>query len=93
MFDLSYTESVKKYLREIRKELRAKNYKQVKSRTRQKIGGMSLNYNYEYFIKGNLIFEFEIDNNYNTITTRVHYNNKGKKEQEEIMLGSVLELA
>lgn len=90
MFDLTITHEVNKLLKDIRKELRNKGYKESKSRTNRYIGTMHLNYMTEYFIKGNLAFEIERDLSNSTITTRLHYNGK---EHKEIMLADVINLA
>ena len=92
MYDLTITEDLKDYLKEIRKKLKEKGYKQVKSKCRRKIGGMQLNYDYEYFIKGNLLFELEKDNINNTLTTRFEYKKDNQKEYGEIMLSSILDM-
>ena len=90
MFDLTITEDVNDFLRQVRKGLRNKGYNESKSRTNRYIGTMHLNYKTEYFIKGNLVFEIERDLTHNTITTRLHYNGK---EHKEIRLADVLSLA
>lgn len=90
MFDLTITQEVNKLLKQVRKGLRNKGYKESKSRTNRYIGTMHLNYITEYFIKGNLVFEIEKDLEHSTITTRLHYNGK---EHKEIMLADVINLA
>lgn len=89
MFDLNITHEVNELLRQVRKELRNKGYKESKSRTNRYIGTMHLNYMTEYFIKGNLVFEIERDLSNSTITTRLHY----KGEHKEIRLADVVDLA
>ena len=76
-------------LKQVRKELRNKGYKESKSRTNRHIGTMHLNYMTEYFIKGNLVFEIERDLTQSVITTRLHYN----EEHKEIRLADILSLA
>ena len=93
MFDLTITQGVNELLKQVRKELRNKGYKESKSRTNRYIGTMHLNYITEYFIKGNLVFEIERDLENNTITTRLHYNGKNGEEHKEIMLADVVNLA
>lgn len=94
MFDLTITQEVNKLLKQVRKELRNKGYKESKSRTNRYIGPtMHLNYITEYFIKGNLLFEIERDLEHNIITTRLHYNGTNGKETEKIMLADVINLA
>ena len=90
MFDLTITHEVKELLKQVRKELRNKGYKESKSRTNRYIGTIHLDYITEYFIKGNLVFEIERDLSNSTITTRLHYNGK---EHKEIRLADVLNLA
>ena len=90
MFDLTITHEVNELLKQVRKELRNKGYKESKSRTNRHIGTMHWNYITEYFIKGNLVFEIEKDLNNSTITTRLHYNGK---EHKEIRLVDILSLA
>ena len=90
MFELTITREVNELLRQVRKELRNKGYKESKSRTNRHIGTMHWNYITEYFIKGNLIFEIEKDLTRNVITTQLHYNGK---EHKEIRLADVLSLA
>lgn len=77
-------------LKQVRKELRNKGYKESKSRTNRYIGTMHLNYITEYFIKGNLVFEVERDLTRNIITTQLHYNGK---EHKKIGLADILSLA
>ena len=89
MFDLTITHEVNELLKQVRKELRNKGYKESKSRTNRHIGTMHLNYITEYFIKGNLVFEIEKDLSNSTITTRLHYNGK---EHKEIRLADILSL-
>ena len=93
MFDLTITHEVNDLLKQVRKELRNKGYKESKSRTNRYIGTMHLNYITEYFIKGNLVFEIERDLEHNTITTRLHYNGTNGKETKKIMLADVINLA
>lgn len=93
MFDLTITHEVNELLKQVRKELRNKDYKESKSRTNRYIGTMHLNYMTEYFIKGNLLFEIERDLNNNTITTRLFYNGTNGKEIKEIRLADILSLA
>ena len=90
MFDLTITHEVNELLKQVRKELRNKGYKESKSRTNRYIGTIHLDYITEYFIKGNLVFEIERDLSNSTITTRLHYNGK---EHKEIMLADVINLA
>ena len=90
MFDLNITHEVNEFLKQVRKGLRNKGYKESKSRTNRYIGTMHLNYITEYFIKGNLVFEIERDLSNSTITTRLHYNGK---EHKEMMLADVINLA
>ena len=90
MFDLTITHEVNGLLRQVRKELRNKGYKESKSRTNRYIGTMHLNYMTEYFIKGNLVFEIERDLTQSVITTQLHYNGK---EHKEIRLVDILDLA
>ena len=90
MFDLTITQEVNELLKQVRKGLRNKGYKESKSRTNRYIGTMHLNYMTEYFIKGNLVFEVERDLGNNTITTRLHYNGK---EHKEIRLADILSIA
>ena len=89
MFDLTITNEVNELLKQVRKELRNKGYKESKSRTNRYIGTIHLNYITEYFIKGNLIFEIERDLTRSVITTRLHY----KGEHKEIRLADILSLA
>lgn len=93
MFDLTITQEVNKLLKQVRKGLRNKGYKESKSRTNRYIGTMRLNYITEYFIKGNLLFEIERDLEHNIITTRLHYNGTTGEEHKEIMLADVINLA
>ena len=93
MFDLTITHEVNDLLKQVRKELRNKGYKESKSRTNRYIGTMHLNYIIEYFIKGNLLFEIERDLEHNIITTRLHYNGTNGEEHKEIMLADVINLA
>ena len=90
MFDLTITQEVNELLKQVRKGLRNKGYKESKSRTNRYIGTMHLNYMTEYFIKGNLVFEVERDLTRSVITTRLHYNGK---EHKEIRLADILSLA
>ena len=90
MFDLTITQEVNEFLKQVRKELRNKGYNENKSRANRYIGTMHLNYMTEYFIKGNLVFEIERDLSNSTITTRLHYNGK---EHKEIRLADVINLA
>lgn len=90
MFDLTITHEINKLLKDIRKELRDKGYKESKSRTNRHIGTMHWNYITEYFIKGNLVFEIERDLTRNVITTQLHYNGK---EHKEVRLADILSLA
>ena len=90
MFDLTITQEVNKLLRQVRKGLRDKGYKESKSRTNRHIGTMHWNYITEYFIKGNLVFEIERDLTRSVITTQLHYNGK---EHKEIRLADILSLA
>ena len=90
MFNLIITQKVNKLLRQVRKSLRNKGYKESKSRTNRHIGTMHWNYITEYFIKGNLVFEIERDLTRNVITTQLHYNGK---EHKKIRLADVLSLA
>ena len=90
MFDLTITHEVKELLKQVRKELRNKGYKESKSRTNRYIGTIHLDYITEYFIKGNLVFEIERDLSNSTITTRLQYNGEEHKER---MLGDVINLA
>ena len=90
MFDLTITQEANKLLRQVRKGLRNKGYKESKSRTNRHIGTMHWNYITEYFIKGNLVFEIERDLTRNVITTQLHYNGK---EHKKIRLADVLSLA
>ena len=89
MFDLNITQEVNKLLRQVRKGLRDKGYKESKSRTNRYIGTMHLSFITEYFIKGNLVFEIERDLTQSVITTRLHY----KGEHKEIRLADILSLA
>ena len=86
MFNLTITHEVNGLLRQVRKELRNKGYKESKSR----INRYHLSFIFEYFIKGNLVFEIERDLTRNVITTQLHYNGK---EHKEIRLADVLSLA
>ena len=90
MFDLTITQEANKLLRQVRKGLRDKGYKESKSRTNRHIGTMHWNYITEYFIKGNLVFEIERDLTRNVITTQLHYNGK---EHKKIRLADILSLA
>lgn len=90
MFDLTITHEVNDLLKQVRKELRNKGYKESKSRTNRYIGAIHLNYTTEYFIKGNLVFEIERDFIHNIITTQLHYN---RQEHKEIRLADILSLA
>ena len=90
MFDLTITHEANELLKQVRKELRNKGYKESKSRTNRYIGTMHLNYITEYFIKGNLVFEVERDLTRNIITTQLHYN---RKEHKKIGLSDILSLA
>ena len=78
------------WLKQVRKGLRNKGYKESKSRTNRYIGTMHLSFITEYFIKGNLVFEIERDLTQSVITTQLHYNGK---EHKEIKLADVLSLA
>ena len=89
MFDLTITHEVNGLLRQVRKELRNKGYKESKSRTNRYIGTMHLSFITEYFIKGNLVFEIERDLTRSVIITRLHY----KGEHKEIRLADILNLA
>lgn len=93
MFDLTITHEVNELLKQVRKELRNKGYKESKSRTNRYIGTMHLNYITDYFIKGNLLFEIERDLEHNTITTRLFYNGTNGKETKEIRLADISSLA
>lgn len=90
MFDLNITHEANELLKQVRKELRNKGYKESKSRTNRYIGTMHLNYITEYFIKGNLVFEVERDLTRNIITAQLHYN---RKEHKKIGLADILSLA
>lgn len=90
MFDLTITHEVNDLLKQVRKELRNKGYKESRSRTNRHFGTMHLNYITEYFIKGNLVFEIERNLSNSTITTQLHYNGK---EHKEIRLADILSLA
>lgn len=89
MFELIITEEVNDFLKKIRKALKEKGYKKSISRTNRHIGAMYFNLITEYYIKGNMVFEFERDLNENTIRTFLHYNG----HIEEFRLADVLNLA
>ena len=89
MFDLIITEEVNELLKKVRKALKEKGYKKSISRTNRHIGSMHFNLITEYYIKGNMVFEFERDLNENTIRTFLHYN----YHIEEFNLADVLTIA
>ena len=96
MFDLTITNEVNELLRQVRKELRNKGYKESKRRINRHIGTIHLSFIIEYFIKGNLVFEIERDLTRierdltrSVIITRLHY----KGEHKEIRLADILSLA
>lgn len=95
MFDLYLSNDVNKFLRTVKHELRKKGYKEFKSTTNRHIAYMHLNYKTSKFIKGRLIFEFEIDKNENMLSTRYYYfnNNNKLEETKSITLGDVLDMA
>ena len=88
MFDLIITEEVNNLLKKVRKVLKEKGYKKSISRTNRHIGTMHFNLITEYYIKDNMVFEFERDLNENTIRTFLHYNG----HIEEFILTDVLNL-
>lgn len=89
MYAIELNEETKKFLREIRKELKKKDYKQAKSKTNRKIGSMILDYTTEYYIKGKMIFEIELNNGEKSIYTRFKFGD----EYKEIRLADLLSLA
>jgi uncharacterized protein (UPF0297 family) len=89
MFDLIITEEVNNLLKKVRKALKEKGYKKSISRTNRHIGTMHYNLITEYYIKGNMVFEFERDLNENIIRTFLHYNG----HIEEFNLADVLNVA
>jgi hypothetical protein len=62
-------------------------YKEYKQKTNNHIGGLHLYYDTFTFYKGNIMFQFEIDKNYNMLTTRLYLD----KEVTQISLSSVLD--
>ena len=89
MFELIITEEVNNLLKKVRKALKEKGYKKSISRTNRHIGTIHFNLITEYYIKGNMVFEFERDLNENTIRTFLHYND----HIEEFSLADVLTVA
>ena len=89
MFDLIITEEVSDFIKKVRKALKEKGYKKSISCTNRHIGTMHFNLITEYYIKDNMVFEFERDLNENTIRTFLHYNG----HIEEFNLADVLTVA
>lgn len=94
MFNLYYSDDVDKILRSIKKELRKLGYKEFKQSSNCCIGSMRLNYKISKFLKHDLLFEFTVDKNNNTISTRYyHYIGNKIDDTKEIKLADVLTLA
>ena len=89
MFDLIITEEVNDFIKKVRKALKEKGYKKSISRTNRHIGTIHYNLITEYYIKGNMVFEFERDLNENIIRTFLYYNG----HIEEFNLADVLSVA
>ena len=95
MFDLTITNELNIFLKEVRKTLKEKNYNKTISRCNRKIGGMQLNYIYEYYTrpKTNIMFEIEKDIINNTLKTKLHFfDNNGLKTFKEIRLADIKDL-
>ncbi len=95
MFDLTITNELNDFLKEVRKTLKNKGYNKTISKCNRKIGGMQLNYIYEYYTKpkANIMFEIEKDLINNTLTTRLNYfDNNGLKTFKEIRLADIKDL-
>ena len=92
MYDLTITEDLKDYLKEVRKALKQKGYTLKRSKCRRKIGYMQLNYDIEYWFKNNIMIEFEIDNNNNTLEVMFHFSDNGERRFKKILLSEVLEM-
>ena len=93
MFELIITEEVNDFIKEVRKALKEKGYKKSISRTNRHIGTIHFNLIIEYYIKGNMVFEFDRDLNENTIRTFLHYNGNNREEFKELRLADVLTVA
>lgn len=92
MFNLYLTDEVNLYLKNVKKELRKKGYRECISTTNRHIGGIYLCYKTSDFIKGNLVFEFQLDKVNNTLSTYMWVKDNNL-ESKKIMLSEVLELA
>lgn len=95
MFDLVLCEETNKFLREVRKDLKNKGYNKTISKTNQNLGGLHINYVYEYFTKANtnIMFEIEKDLINNVVSAKIHYfNENGLKDFKEIRLADIKDL-
>lgn len=88
MFDLYITKEVNELIRKIRKELRANDFIEHKSRTNRYIGSMHLNYWNEFYGKNHVIFEIERDLNESTVKCRFYY----KEVEKEIRLADIFDI-
>ena len=89
MFNLTITHEANELLKQVRKGLRNKGYKESKRRINRYIGTIHLSFIIEYFIKGNLVIEIERDLSRNVIITRLYHNGK----EHEVMLADIVDLA
>lgn len=92
--ELTITEETNKFLKEVRKILKNKNYNKTISKCNRHIGTMHLNYVYEYYTKpkNNVMFEIEKDLSNNTLNVKMHYKKDNKLELINIRLADVKDL-